>query len=182
MERSAVNVTLWMAVSLNAVAAREDQSEDFLSDDDWDLFVELLEARRSLIWGRVTHQLFIAPVRRLFPDLPVVVLSRDPAFAVDSETVVVSSPERAVAELSARGIATAVLAGGPHVNGAFVQARLIDEVILAVEPVLVTRGVPLLLGDAPDLRLDLVDVDQRRRPTLRLHYRVAGASRSPHHS
>jgi hypothetical protein len=61
------------------------------------------------------------------------------------------------------------------VNGAFAGARLIDEVILAVEPVLVARGIPLLISDAPDLRLDLVGVDDRRRPTLRLHYRVARA-------
>ena len=69
-----------------------------------------------------------------------------------------------------------MLAGGPHVHGAFAEARLIDEVILAVEPVLVARGIPLLVGDAADLRLDLVDIDKRRLPTLRLHYRVLAAS------
>jgi hypothetical protein len=53
---------------------------------------------------------------------------------------------------------------GPHVSGAFARAKLIDEVIVAVEPVLVVRGLALLLGGAPDLRLDLVDIVDRRRP------------------
>lgn len=169
-----MKVTLWMAVSLNAMAARENGSEDFLAHTDWELFVELLGATESLVWGRVTHELFIGSVRQLFPELPVAVVTRDPAFAVDSRTARAASPEEAIAVLSARGATTALLSGGPHVNGAFAHARLIDEVILGVEPVLVARGIPLLVGDAPDLRLDLVEVDDRRRPTLRLHYRVAG--------
>lgn len=164
-----------MAVSLNAMAARENQSEDFLSHNDWELFVDLLRDAEALVWGRVTHELFIGMVRQLFPDLPVAVLTHDPAFVVDGGTVCAASPEQALAELAARGAATALLAGGPHVNGAFARARLIDEVILGVEPVLVTPGIPLLVGDAPDLRLDLIAVDESRRPTLRLHYRVTPA-------
>jgi dihydrofolate reductase len=171
-----VKVTLWMATSLNAMAAREDQSEDFLSQNDWELFVELLGSAESLVWGRVTHELFIDPVRALVPDLPIAVLTRDQEWSVDAASVVAGSPEDALAKLAAQGAGTALLAGGPHVNGAFAAARLIDEVILGVEPVLVSRGIPLLVGDAADLRLDLVNVDDRRRPTLRLHYRVLPAT------
>jgi dihydrofolate reductase len=171
-----VKVTLWMALSVNAMAARLDGSEDFLSTNDWELFVELLGATESLVWGRVTHELFFGPVRELCPELPVAVLTRDRAFPVDVGTIPAASPEQALAELSAQGATTALLAGGPHVNGAFARARLIDEVVLAIEPVVVARGIPLLVGDLPDLHLDLVGVDDSRRPTLRLHYRVAGAT------
>jgi dihydrofolate reductase len=171
-----VKVTLWTAISLNAMAARDNGSEDFLSGNNWELFVELLDATESLVWGRVTHELFIGLVRQQFPELPVAVLTRDPAFAVDSDAVRAASPEQALTELSARGATTALLAGGPQVNGAFARAGLIDEVILGVEPVLVARGIPLLVGDAPDLRLEFVGLDDRRRPTLRLHYRLARAS------
>lgn len=167
-----VKVMLWMALSLNAMAAREDQSEDFLSSTDWDLFVELLHAQDSLVWGRVTHELFIDEVRRLLPDLPVAVVTRNPEYAVDGNSVRASSPTEALAELSAHGASTALLAGGPHLNAAFVRDHLVDEVVLALEPVIVARGLPLLIGDAPDLRLDLVAVDDKRGPTLRVHYRV----------
>lgn len=171
-----MKVTLWMATSLNAMAAREDHSEDFLSQNDWELFLELLGSTESLVWGRVTHELFIDPVRKQFPELPIAVLTRDDERSVDAASFLARSPEDALTKLSARGVGTALLAGGPHVNGAFAAARLIDEVILAVEPVLVSRGIPLLVGEAADLRLDLVNVDDHRRPTLRLHYRVLAAS------
>ena len=161
-----------MAMSLNAMVAREDQSEDFLSLTDWELFLELVRDADALVWGRVTHELFIAQVRRLFPALPVAVLTRDPAFTVDDGTVRAGSPEEAVAALAARGAATVLLAGGPQVNGAFSRAGLVDEVVVAVEPVIVARGIPLVTGDGPDLRLELVAVDDQRQPTVRLHYRV----------
>src|SRR5690349_5609108 len=124
-----VTVRLWMAMSLNAIVARENQSEDFLSGNDWDLFLELLRDSDALVWGRVTHELFIGPVRELFPELPVAAVTRDPAFEVDDETVRTSSPEQAVAELAARGAATVLLAGGSQINGAFARAGLIDEVV-----------------------------------------------------
>ena len=95
---------------------------------------------------------------------------------MDGSTVRAASPKAALAELSARGAATALLAGGPHLNAAFVGEKLVDEVVLALEPVLVACGLPLLVGDAPDLRLDLLAVDDTRGPTLRVHYRVASGS------
>jgi hypothetical protein len=42
--------------------------------------------------------------------------------------------------------------------------------------VIVARGLPLLRGDAPDLPLELVSVDESRRPTLCVRYRVARRS------
>lgn len=163
---------MWMALSLNAMAAREDGSEDFLSSTDWDMFVEMLHAHESLVWGRATHELFIDQVRVLRPDLPIAVVTHNREFLVDGATARAGSPKEAVAELAARGAATALLAGGPTVNAAFVRERLVDEVVLALEPVLVADGLPLLVGDAPDLRLDLLAVDDRRAPTLRVHYRA----------
>ena len=62
-----VTVRLWMAMSLNAIVARENQSEDFLSGNDWDLFLELVGDSDALVLGRVTHELFIRPVRELSP-------------------------------------------------------------------------------------------------------------------
>lgn len=170
-----MKVTLWMAMSLNAIVAREDQSEDFLSSTDWELFLELVRGADALIWGRVTHELFIRQVRPLFPTLPVAVVTRDPSFAVDDGTVRAPSPEEAVAELAARGAAAALLAGGSRVNGAFSRSGLVDEVVVAVEPVIVARGIPLVTGEAPDMRLELVAVDEGHRPTVRLHYRVIRA-------
>jgi len=61
---------------------------------------------------------------------------------------------------------------GAVLAGEFLRLGLVDEVVVAVEPVIVARGIPLVTGDGPDLRLELVAVDDQRQPTVRLHYRV----------
>ena len=42
-----------MAMSLNAMVAREDQSEDLLSLTDWELFLELVRDVDALVTRRV---------------------------------------------------------------------------------------------------------------------------------
>ena len=167
-----MTVTLWMAVSLNGMAARDDQSEDFLSKTDWEMFLDLARACDGVIWGRVTHQLFEQSVRRHFGELPIVVVTRDRMFATRPGSIRASSPQEAVALLMRPGSNRILLAGGSQLNAAFAQEGLIDEVILAIEPVVVAKGIPMVAPNAPDLRLSLLGVDDRRSPTLRLHYRV----------
>ena len=74
--RKPMNVTLWMAMSMNGIVARENQSEDFLSSSDWELFLELVRSSDALIWGRVTHELFERRVRSEFQELPIIVVTR----------------------------------------------------------------------------------------------------------
>jgi dihydrofolate reductase len=170
--RQSMNVTLWMAMSLNGIVAREDQSEDFLSSHDWELFLELARSSDALIWGRVTHELFERLVRPECPELPVVVVTRSNDFVTRPGSTRAATPEDAVAAAARLNADNALLAGGSQLNAGFARSGLIDEVIVAIEPVIVSRGIPLLSGDAPDLRLDLIDIDQSRKPTLRARYRM----------
>lgn len=167
-----MTTTLWMAVSLNGMAAREDQSEDFLSKTDWEMFLELVRACDGIIWGRVTHQLFEQSVRSQFAELPIVVVTQNSMLATKPGSIRASSPQEAVALLTRRGASRILLAGGSQLNAAFAREGLIDEVILAIEPVVVAKGIPMVAPNAADLRLSLVGIENSRNPTLRLHYRV----------
>lgn len=167
-----MNVTLWMAMSLNGMTAREDLSEDFLSRTDWDMFLELVRASDALVWGRVTHELFESPVRKELPELPMIVVTRNADYRARPGSYAAPSPKEALAALERRGAHRVLLAGGGHLNAGFAQAGLIDEIVLAIEPVIIGRGIPLVVGDAPDLRLELSAIEDDRRPTLRVRYRV----------
>jgi dihydrofolate reductase len=171
-----MNVTLWMAMSLNGIVAREDQSEDFLSSRDWELFLELVRSSDALIWGRVTHQLFERLVRPEFQELPIIVVTRKDDFVTRPGSIRAATPEDAVGVAARLNADNALLAGGSQLNAGFARSGLIDEVIVAVEPVIVSRGIPLLSGDAPDVRLELLDIDQSRQPSLRVRYRVLRGS------
>ena len=169
---STVKVTLWMAMSLNGMTARENGSEDFLSNADWELFLDLVRGSHAIVWGRVTHELFEQPIRQEFQDLPVVAVTHDEHFATRPGSLAARSPDGALHLLDQLGLENVLLAGGSQLNAAFARAGLIDHVVIAIEPVIVARGIPLVADDAPDLRLQLVQVDQAHSPTLRVQYDV----------
>lgn len=171
-----MSVTLWMAMSLNGMTARPDGAEDFLSNTDWEMFVELVRDSDALVWGRVTHELFEELVRPHSVDRPIVAVTGDAGYTTARGSLRASSPEEAVEMLRARGADKILLAGGSALNGAFIRAGLVDEVVLGVEPVIVARGLPLLRGDAPDLRLQLADVRRVNDQTLLVRYRVRPAA------
>jgi riboflavin biosynthesis pyrimidine reductase len=78
------------------------------------------------------------------------------------------------------GIRTLLLEGGGHINGAFLQARLIDEVSLLVAPGIDgRRGIPAVFdGIDPTptkaVPLKLKSVVQRRNGILWMRYKVVG--------
>ena len=65
------------------------------------------------------------------------------------------------------------LVGGGDLVGQFADAGLLDEILLAVAPVTLGRGAPLLPRRLTAARLELTDV-ARDRQFARLTYRVAG--------
>ncbi len=79
------------------------------------------------------------------------------------------------------GIKTLLLEGGGHINGGFLQARLIDELSLLVVPGIDgRRGIPAVFdGLAPSpanaVPLKLKSVDKRRNGILWMRYKVVGA-------
>lgn len=167
-----MNVTLWMAMSVNGIIARENQSEDFLTSPQWEMFIEMVRASDVIIWGRITHEIFVQSLRREISDVCGMVVTRDTDFAVQEGWSRATSPVEAVELLRSRGFKHALLTGGSKLNESFARANLIDDVVLAVEPVIVGRGIPLVGPGTPDLRLDLAAVELDRSPKLKLRYRV----------
>jgi riboflavin biosynthesis pyrimidine reductase len=87
--------------------------------------------------------------------------------------------KKAVAQLGKHfGIRTLLLEGGGHINGAFLQARLVDELSLLVAPGIDGRHeIPAVFdGVSPSKRkavpLRLKSIEKRRRDTLWLRYKV----------
>jgi riboflavin biosynthesis pyrimidine reductase len=81
------------------------------------------------------------------------------------------------------GIRTMLLEGGGHINGAFVQAGLVDEVSLLVAPGIDGRhDIPAVFdGVSPSKKravsLRLTSIERRKRDTLWLRYKVVRSKR-----
>jgi riboflavin biosynthesis pyrimidine reductase len=75
-------------------------------------------------------------------------------------------------DLDRRGFETAILAGGARTYRTFIDAGLVDELWLTLEPLAFGEGISLL-GDSPlHLRLHLIQSDMLNESSLQLRYRV----------
>ncbi|MBI2985123.1 MAG: dihydrofolate reductase [Candidatus Kerfeldbacteria bacterium] len=168
-------VLLYMAMSLNGMIDRQNGEEDFLSHDNWRMFLRLVRQHGNLIYGRKTYE----AVRRWGPeyrldDLPevdkvIVSRRRQPP---PTGWFVAGSPAEALSYLATRGQKVALLSGGATTNAAFAQAGLIDEALINVEPAIIAPGVPLFKPDKIDLRFTLISVKRLGRGGVTLHYRI----------
>jgi riboflavin biosynthesis pyrimidine reductase len=138
-----------------------------VGEDEYDATGARLEGD-AWICGRTTMQQHFAE------DAPFVSASNTPAAGESSIDLA-----QAVNKLGEHfGIRTLLLEGGGHINGAFLQADLVDEVSLLLAPGIDGRhdipavfdGVNPLRSTAVPLKLKLVE--QRANDTLWIRYTV----------
>ena len=65
-----------------------------------------------------------------------------------------------------------VVAGGSILNAGFMREKLIDELYLDIEPLLVGKGIPLFAQEDFEARLELIEVKKLTKNELQLHCKV----------
>lgn len=171
-----MKVVLYMAQSLNGIIARKDNQEDFLTNENWQMLCKLVREHKALIWGRKTYELVREWGEEYFPAemkrATKVIISRQKDIQLDKGYVSASSPEEALELLKRKGLKSVVLTGGSTINSLFVRKKLIDEVIINIEPVLVGEGIPLVAETNVDLRLKLKGSTRLSQDIVQLSYLV----------
>jgi len=167
-------VRLFIATSLDGYIAGRDDDLGWLFDDGDYGYAAFSKSIDTVLVGRRTYEVACA-----FPEWPyagrnVVVFTRTGNARITSPNTVATSrsPADVVAELRARDGKDLWLAGGGALVPAFMDAGLIDDVIVSIHPVLLGDGIPLVAPGAR--RMPLVLVGERRFPSglMQLTYRA----------
>ncbi|RJQ36328.1 hypothetical protein C4552_03510 [Candidatus Parcubacteria bacterium] len=168
-----MRVALFMAMSLNGFVADESGSEDFISDANWTVFCALAREKGALIIGRKTLETVASwDADYSFDDLadiPRVVITSRPN-QLKTGFIAAASPEDALQKLSAQGIASVLVGGGPTVNSAFMQAGLVHEVIFNIEPVIVGAGKPVFAHRDFTMSLQFKSVQKLEHGIIQVQY------------
>src|SRR3989339_398408 len=82
-----------------------------------------------------------------------------------------SPEEKKLKELEEMGYAKALLGGGAFLNTTFLEKKLIDEIIVTVEPKIFGSGISLFGGDF-NIDLKLLEVNKINKNTVILKYKV----------
>lgn len=152
----------------------------FASRETGENFLAALLACDVTVTGRTTYEVEKARMlgmRAAMPYAPVSVVMtrdpaahRDPALPADIEFTDLG-PAELLAELAGRGLDRVLVVGGGGVYAAFAAARVVDEWVVVVEPVLLGGGTPLF-AEVAEQQLSLREHRLLNAGTVLLHYDV----------
>ena len=170
-----MRVLLLATITLDGKIARDaSHFTNWSSREDKRLFQRTSKEAGVVIMGRATFETLPGPL----PGRLMVVMTRDAAAArsrhgqVEGVEFTAEGPAEVLARLEARGYTSAVLGGGAQIYRAFLEAGLIDEVWLTVEPLAFGAGIALF-GDAPlEQRFTLLAMERLGEQSVHLRYRM----------
>lgn len=140
------------------------------SPEDKKLFMGETKRIGVVIMGHNTYKTMPAPL----PGRLHIVVTHDAAAqeAVPGVVEFTEMPPAAiVADLEGRGYTEVVLGGGAQIYTLFLEAGLVDEISLTVEPLIFGKGIDLFEGVQFDVRARLLQIDRLNDTgTVRLLY------------
>jgi dihydrofolate reductase len=157
---AAVRATVFVGVSLDGLIARPDGGIDWLvggnaGGEDYG-FKAFMDTVDVLVMGRHTYEKVETFEAWPYGDKPVVVLSHHPVAIPDRLRATVETmagaPAEVVARLAQRGASHLYVDGGKTIQ-AFLDAGLIDRLVITRVPVLIGSGIPLFGPVARDITL-----------------------------
>jgi dihydrofolate reductase len=153
-------VKLSAAVSLDGYAARLDHTFDWIfTDQDYGLS-ELFRSVDVALIGRKTHDLMVRAGRPSYPGMANYVFSRSKTGSEGGVEFVSSDLKSFIAGLREKAGKDIWLVGGGQLIRSFLTCGLVDEISLAVHPILLGSGIPLFPPGFPQTSLQLVQYRQ----------------------
>lgn len=164
-----MKIIMVMAQTLDGkIAKSSDHFPDWTSSEDKQYFQKVSKEAGVVIMGDKTFATFPAPLK---DRLNVVFTIEKDCKEIDGVKWVSGEPEKIIAELEEMGYESAILGGGSTVNGMFLEKKLINEVMVTIEPKLFGDGMGLFRGDF-DVNLKLKEVEKINDNSIVLKYKV----------
>ena len=171
-----MKASVFIGTSVDGFIARLNGDLDFLPAGGGEPhgYREFMETVDALVIGRKTYETVLAFETWPYAEKPVYVLSTRPLAPAPPDAVVEhmsGDPAEIVSQLETRGIKHVYVDGGITIQG-FLQAGLIQRLIITRVPVLIGDGVSLF-GPLPhDLRLEHVATRDYPSGLVQTEYRV----------
>lgn len=163
-----MKVTLMMAISVDGrIAKDKNQLADWTSPEDKKIFVTESKKHGVILMGENTFKTLPSPL----PNRLNVVFTDAPDPNLPGVRYVNAEPELVLQQLEDEGYSSVLLGGGCFLNSQFLKKKLIDEIILTVEPYLFGRGISLFDVDA-SARLQLTDLQKINDQAFCVRYQV----------
>jgi dihydrofolate reductase len=174
----ATTASVFIGTSLDGFIARSDGGIDWLPVDGGEPhgYTEFMSTVDAVVIGRKTFETVLTFAAWPYGTMPVVVLSSRPErLAAPPGTIcemVTGTPHDVVARLAARGMEHLYVDGGVTIQR-FLEAGLIQRLIITRVPVLLGSGRPLFGPLSRDVRLEHTATRSYPSGLVTSEYRVA---------
>ena len=180
-----MKASIYVGISLDGYIAREDGGLDWLEGSDeeaasdsgkedygYDSFMGSIDV---LIFGRITFEQVLSFGKWPYGTKRVIVLSSTltklPDDLPDSVELRNSSPAELMSELEQSGAKNLYVDGGKTIQG-FLNADLIDEIIITKIPILIGNGIPLFGPLTDDIKLRHIETHSFENGFVQSKYEV----------
>ncbi|MDP1722447.1 MAG: dihydrofolate reductase family protein [Candidatus Gottesmanbacteria bacterium] len=168
-----MNVTLLMAITINGFVAGQDDDTEWVKDIDA-LYKMTAEAGVAIM-GKRTYDECVKYNAFPYKGALNIVMTHDKTLLTKSTDDVIftdATPQGALQLLEQKGFDHALVIGGGNINGSFLKAGLINEIILDIHPMVMAKGIHLFEGDFPYQQLELMSFTKINDDLLQVKYRV----------
>jgi dihydrofolate reductase len=178
-----MRASTFIGTSLDGFIARANGSFDFLPAGGGEPhgYLEFMASVDALIIGRNTYDVVLAFETWPYGDKPVFVLSTRALAPAPPGAVVKhmgGEPAEIVRQLTVRGIRHAYVDGGITIQR-FIQAGLIQTLIITRVPVLIGSGIPLFGVLAADIRLKHIATREYAGGLVKSEYQIIAKADAP---
>lgn len=136
------------------------------SKEDKKHFTDLTKESGVVVMGGNTYR----TINRALPGRKTIVYSRH---TIEDEGVETTQepPDKLLARLEREGFPSVAIIGGQSIYDLFLEAGLVDDLYLTIEPLLFGTGIPLVKSRMT-IKLELMDQSKLNDDTLLMHYKV----------
>ncbi len=160
---------LIFASSINGYIAESDDSTGW-SSDEWNAYIADSKRVWNMIMGRKTYEIMMKDggIDTLGLRNLIIISSHH----LETPYQVSPSPEDAIEYLESLWEKEVIICGGYSIATYLLDEWLLDEIILDIDPVIISEGVPIFwkLSNIPKLKL--IELKKLWENTVRLHYQI----------
>lgn len=166
-----MKTTLYMAITANGMIACKNGDSDWVSAADTKSFEAICKKIGAVVIGYNTYQV-LGDDGILDGVLYVVLTHKNIPNEKPNVLFISQSPKDTLLMLESKGYKGVLIAGGADVNAQFLKEKLVDEIYLDVEPLIIGDGIPLFKEGNFDCELKLIETKKLSSQTVQLHYKV----------
>lgn len=143
-----MQVTLYTAITIDGFIAKVNGDSDWVSQVDTEYFEKAIENSDCVIVGKRTFEQY---KDELYP-VPVklnIVMTSQPPSAKTYENVEFMShePIKVIEHLKSKGCENVLIIGGGKTNYSFMNAGVVDKLVVDIHPLVLGDGIRLFAGE-----------------------------------